>query len=65
MSATEHTITIDELIDELRSFHAATRNLIHKQRYTRDKLLDMSLEILIGTIFQIKSHISMATVWNT
>ena len=44
MQNTENTITIDELIDELRSFHATTRNLIHKQRYTRDKLQDMSLE---------------------
>ena len=45
MQNTENPITIDELIDELRSFHAATRNLIHKQHYTRDKLQDMSLEI--------------------
>ena len=45
MQNTENPITIDELIDELRSFHATARNLIHKQRYTRDKLQEMSLEI--------------------
>ena len=45
MQNTETPITIDELVDELRSFHANTRNLIHKQRYTRDKLQEMSLEI--------------------
>ena len=46
MSATENPITLDELIEELQSFHAATSKIIHKQRYTRDKLQDMSLEFV-------------------
>ena len=46
MQNTENPITLDELIEELQSFHAATSKIIHKQRYTRDKLQDMSLEFV-------------------
>jgi len=46
MQNTENHITIDELVDELRSFHATTRDLVYRQRYTRDKLQKMSLEFV-------------------